>query len=320
MLDLLRYCLIVIAIDNIMMRLGDFIIKQSQILLENKRHAILYAVILSVLPFASWLSVALVALVTLRKGAKFGFEVMIPALVVHSVPLMMLVPLDSVLINTLIAYLPCFVAAIALRETRGWQAAFGVLFLLVLIGCLGIQFLVPDFVVDQFNQFKAVLEQYQEYQKLVDSGADGASAFILAQLFFGIQILSVLVSSIISLIFARSIQAKLFNPGGFREELLAFRCGRLSFLALVGVSIASYYQIPLAINLLPSVLAYFLLSGFGLAYFVLARKRQVRIVILLLLLVLLKPSVVLFAYIVFGSLDSLFNFRLYLPARVREST
>ena len=70
----------------------------------------------------------------------------------------------------------------------------------------------------------------------------------------------------------------------------------------------------------PLVFCYFLVSGFGLAYFILARKRQVRVVILLFLLILLKPTFVLFAYIIFGSLDSLFNFRLYLPARVREST
>lgn len=318
--DLLVYCLIVIAIDNKMMRAGDFIIKHSKTLLENKQHAILYAVILSIVPFASWLSVALVILVTLRKGAKSGFEVMLPALVVHSVPLMMLVSLDSALINTLVAYIPCYLAAICLRETKSWQMVSGVFLIQAFIGFLSIQLLAPDFVVDQFSQFKSLLAQYQEYQQLVDTSTDGINSFVLAQLFFGIQILSVIVSAMISLLFARSVQAKLFNPGGFRDELLGFRSGRLAFLVLIGVSVASYYEIPFAINLLPLVLCYFLISGFSLAYFILARKRQVRVVILLFLLILFKPSFVILAYVVFGSLDSLFNFRLYLPERVREST
>lgn len=302
------------------MRAGDFIIKQSKALLENKQHAILCAVILSMIPFASWLSVALVMLVTLRKGAKPGFEVMLPAVIMHAVPLIMMVPLEIAIMNTLFAYLPSYLAALSLRKTASWQMVFGVFFIQAFIGFTMIQLLAPDFIMEQFNQFKNLLTEYKEYQRLLDNNSDGLSSFIMAQLFLGIQILSVIVSAVISLLFARSIQSKLFIPGGFRDEVLAFRSGRLSFLVLMAISIASYYEIALAINLLPLVLCYFLISGFSLAYYILARKNQIRVAVLLLLLVLFKPSFVLLAYIVFGSLDSLFNFRLYLPERVREST
>ena len=298
------------------MRTSDIITKQCKSLLENKQQAIVFALVFSILPFASWLSVALVSLVTLRKGARAGFDLLLPALVVHSVPLMMLIPLSSALINTLIAYLPCYFAALALRKTEKWQAVFGVFLIQAFLGCLLIQLSVPDFIVLQFNQFKSVLMQYQE---LVDSGIDDISSLSLAQLFFGIQILSAIVSSIISLMFARSIQAKLFLPGGFKNELLAFRSGKLSLLVLIMVSLGTYYELPLAINVLPVVLCYFLASGFGLAYYALARKSQVKVFILLLLLILLKPTFVLFAYIVCGAVDSLFNFRSYLPERMRES-
>jgi len=299
-----------------MMRTSDFITRQCNALLGNQRLAIVYAVIFSVLPFASWLSVALVSLVTLRKGARSGFDVLLPALVVHSVPLMMLIPLSSALINTLIAYIPCYIAALSLRKTENWQVVFGVFLIQAFLGCLLIQLGSPDFIVDQFSQLKLMLAQYQE---LVDPNIDSLSSLILAQLFFGIQILSVIVSAVISLMFARSIQSRLFLPGGFRNELLKFRSGKLAFVALTGICIASYYEVPLAVNLLPIVLCYFLMSGFSLAYFILARKKQVTVFLLLVLLILLKPTFVLFAYIVFGSLDSLFNFRSYLPTRVRES-
>jgi|GEM_PF-2466508 len=303
-----------------MKRLGDLIIKQSKVLLENKQQAILCAVAFSILPFASWLSVALVALVTLRKGAKYGFEVLLPALVFHSVPLMMLVPLDSVLINTLITYIPCFIAALVLRKTVSLQMVSGALFLQILALTAFVQAVAPNFILNQFEQFKSILLQYQDYQVLFNSSTEGINTLILAQLFFGIQILSVILSTVVSLMCARSVQAKLFMPGAFRDELLAFRSGKIAFLLLLGVSIAAYFQIAIAITLLPFVLSYFAVSGFGLAYFILARKRQVRIAVLLILLILLKPTFVLFAYLVLGTSDSLVNFRLYLPARVREST
>jgi hypothetical protein len=94
----------------------------------------------------------------------------------------------------------------------------------------------------------------------------------------------------------------------------------LALVILIGISYAAYAHIPFGINLLPMVLCYFLLSGFNLVFFILAEKRQVKVGALLFLLILLKPSFVLFAYILFGSLDSIFNFRLYLPERAREST
>ncbi|WP_454782421.1 hypothetical protein [Legionella sp. WA2022007384] len=299
-----------------MMRAGNFIIKQCKLMLESKQQAIVFAAIFSVLPFASWLSVALVCLVTLRKGARSGFDVLLPALVIHSVPLMMLIPLSGALINTLIAYLPCYFAALSLRNTEKWQVAAGVFFTLSFLGCLLIQLLAPGFIVEQFKLFKMILTQYQE---LVDSTLNGINSVILAQLFFGIQILSVIVSATISLMFARAMQAKLFLPGGFRNELMVFRSGKLSFLVFMGVSLATFYEIPLALNVLPIVLCYFLASGFGLVYFIFSQKRQVKVFILLMLLILLKPTFVLCTYIILGLLDSLVNFRSYFPSRVGES-
>ncbi|MDI1352250.1 MAG: hypothetical protein PSV35_05695 [bacterium] len=302
-----------------MMSAGNFITRQSKLLLENKQYAILCAVILSIVPFSSWISVALVSLIALRKGAKSGFEVMLPALVIHSIPLLVLVPLESALINTLVAYIPCYLAALTLRQTKSWQMVFGVLLIQAVIAFLAIQLIAPNFVIEQFNQLKQLFTHYKEFQQLMDSSMGGLSSMIWAQLFFGIQILSVVVSATISLMFARSIQAKLFLPGGFKQELSEFRSGKLAFLVLIGILIASYYEILWALNLLPLILCYFLISGFNLVYIVLARKRHVRVFILLFLLILFKPSLMLFAYIIFGSLDSLFNFRLYLPVRANES-
>lgn len=299
-----------------MMQAGNFITKRCKAMLENKQQAILYAVLFSVLPFASWISVALVSLVALRKGAKVGLDLLLPALVMHSIPLMMLVPVSSALINTVIAYVPCYFAALALRKTEKWQFVSGVFLIQAILGSLLIQFFAPELIVEQFNQFKMLFLHYQE---LIDDRFNSMNSLVLAHLFFGIQILSIVVSSLISLIFARSIQAKLFFPGGFRNELMTFQGARLSFLVFIGVCFGAYYEIPLAIDVLPIVLCYFLSSGFILVYSKGSPKRQVGVFLLLILLILLKPTFMLSAYIIIGLLDSLFNLRSYLPSGVKGS-
>ena len=301
------------------MQTGHIILKQSKQILENKQYAIACAALFSIIPFCAWLSVALIALVTLRKGAKTGFEIMLPAMIIHSVPLMMLMPLNAALVNALITYLPCYAAALSLRKTTSWQVVAVVFLLQASLAFLLIQLLYPEFINSQLIQFKKLLADYQDYQQWIDKGIEGMNTSALAQLFFGIQILSVVVAALVSLVFARSIQAKLFMPGGFKAEFLGFRSGKLSFLLLLTVAVATFYEIPLAINTLPLVLCYFLLSGFSLIYYALTRKWQTKMILLLFLFVLAKPIIVLFAFVVFGSLDSLFNFRLYLPERVRES-
>lgn len=302
-----------------MMRLGDLITRQSKLLLEKKQYAIVCAVLFSVMPFLSWLSVSLVALVTLRKGAKCGFEVLLPAVVMHSVPLLLLVPFGFALLNTVIAYLPCYFAALVLRRTASWQLVLGAFLLQACFILLLISVFFPDFASDQLSQLKVMLAQYPVYQTLADTHSEGLVVSVLSPLFLGFQILGIIVSSVVSLMFSRAMQAKLFLSGGFVKEVSAFRCGKLSFFILVLVSLAAYYNMSLGISLLPILLTYFLISGYNLAYFILAKKRQVSVAILLLLIIFLKPTFILLAYIVFGSLDSLINFRMYLPTVVRES-
>lgn len=289
-------------------------------MLENRQQAIMYAAIFAIVPFASWLSVALVCLITLRKGAKAGLDVLLPAMVVHAVPFMMWLPLTSVIINTVAAYLPCYVAAIVLRRTCSWQMVVSVFVLFSAVTFLLMEQLAPDIVIEQFNQFKSALSQYHEYKDVFIYATDGFNGATLAYLYFGIQISTIVISAIVSLMFARSIQARLFMPDGFKLELAGFRANQLSLLLFLAVIMACYYEMPLGIFLIPFALIYFFAAGFNLAYFIFARKWQFNVFALLLLIILLKPTIVLLAYIIFGTLDSLINLRLYLPNKVREST
>ena len=71
--DLLVCCLIVIAIDNKMMRAGDFITKHSKNYLKINSMQFYMLSFFQYYLLHPGLSVALVTLVTLRKGAKAWF-------------------------------------------------------------------------------------------------------------------------------------------------------------------------------------------------------------------------------------------------------
>jgi hypothetical protein len=303
-----------------MMRAGDFLSQQITSLLASKRQTLVFAILLALLPFGAWLSVALVALVTLRKGAKLGFELLVPAAVMHMLPFVMFVPASSALVNTLITYIPCYLAAVMLRRTASWQVVSGLFLGLSLATAVLVQCFMPQFIVAQFAAFKSLIAEYPGYQQWMESGSDVLQASNWSELFFGFQIVSLSFSAILSLLCARGMQAKLFNPGGFKQEMLAFRSAKPALLVLIASLIAAYYGLTLAWNILPLVLCYFVISGFALAYCLLAGKRQGSVFALLVILLLLKPSLVLLAYVIFGSLDSVFNFRVYLPQRVSKST
>ena len=64
-------------------------------------------------------------------------------------------------------------------------------------------------------------------------------------------------------------------------------------------------------SLLPLFLFYFLLAGLSLSFKILEKQKPMRATVLLLAALFLLPLVMLPVYVIFGLLDSVFNFRLY---------
>eukprot|EP01012_Entosiphon_sulcatum_P040610 TRINITY_DN54299_c0_g1_i1.p1 TRINITY_DN54299_c0_g1~~TRINITY_DN54299_c0_g1_i1.p1 ORF type:complete len:127 (-),score=1.98 TRINITY_DN54299_c0_g1_i1:11-391(-) len=57
-----------------MARLGEFLDRQGRLMVENDRLAWCYIAALALIPFSAWLSAAIIALITLRKGWLEGFK------------------------------------------------------------------------------------------------------------------------------------------------------------------------------------------------------------------------------------------------------
>ncbi len=112
-----------------MTRLKGFMQKQAHMLLDNKQYALMYALFLALFPYTAWMSIVIIALITLRKGWREGALLLLPVVTVHLGCALISVPTIAAVINTLTLFIPCYVAACILRLTTSWQSVVGVFFL-----------------------------------------------------------------------------------------------------------------------------------------------------------------------------------------------
>ena len=297
-----------------MTRLRGFVSRQGQFLLENSQHAILASIALAVVPYAVWLSIAIIALVTLRKGWRAGLMVFVPSALVAFAWSQAHTTSVVALLNTLINYLPCYLAACALRYSESWRVVSAVFFLQVALSLFLLQWFAPEFITAQYLYIQAAVGELQAQGVLLDFLHEhaGVGETVLANYLLGLQMVGVVLSAALSLMVARSVQSQLFYPGGFKREILAFRSDKVSLLFLLAVLFAAKQQYLLAVAVMPALLFYFLLAGLSLSVHVLTKKKPLSSFVFLTATLLLLPFVMLPLYVVFGSLDSVFNFREYL--------
>jgi hypothetical protein len=302
--------------------LGGFIRRQGQFLLDHPGYALLHILILAVLPYTAWLSVALMALITLRKGEAAGKKVLIPALLANfAISLISISPVVAT-INTLLTFIPCFLGACLLRSTVSWRAVTGCFFVLLVISVLIVQFMVPNFVMAQYLFIKTILTEAQTDNTLFEliNTKTGLSPEFFANYLFGVQAAGVCLSALFSLMLARSVQSQLYYPGGFREEMLSFRGNKLGLLILMILLLTSWQGNVLAMNILPTLVLYFLLAGLSLTLRALGGRGSIGTLILLVVPMLFLPFILVPIYVILGTLDSLFNFRIYLRPAAGKRT
>lgn len=303
-----------------MSRLGDFLGKQGRFLLENDHVALVYIAILAVVPFAAWLSSAVIALITLRKGWSAGFKGLIVGVGIFSVLSLLSMPFLPALITSTIAFLPCYLTAGVLHSTASWKVAGFVLVLQVLVALVLLHWFAPELIMNQYQYIAKMLKEMAKESSdsslaslLNDQNA--LSQQIFANYFLGIQSVSIVLSSLISIGLARSVQSRIFYPGGFKQEMLSFRASGLGVILLVLAAVGAYKHDPLAISCLPILVMYYVAAGLSLGFSLFAKERGIGTFILLIVPLALLPFFMLPLYVAIGALDSLFNVRLYLSSK-----
>ncbi|GED21314.1 hypothetical protein HHA01_02910 [Halomonas halmophila] len=199
--------------------------------MQGLPQAMLGAAISTLVPWLFWLGAAIAALMTLRKGLASALPVIIAA----TVPAGWwwsqgdVVPLSSILLVTLMA--------VVLRARMRWSEA-------LIVGALGGALMIQVGSFTPPGSSEALLEQLHQgapqiATMLDDLASQGVDTQRLADLLMGgVTGLVVLLMAVACLALARSWQAGLYNPGGFREEFHALRLSPRELLVLLGVGVA----------------------------------------------------------------------------------
>ncbi len=302
------------------MRRG-FFQQQALRVLEQEKYALLLTMVLSAVPYMDWLALALMALVTLRKGPKAGFRLLLPVMLVHILIAAFSVPLSTAIMMTALSSLSCYAAAYILKTTTSWHIVSGILFVFVAVGVVILQTFSPEFIMQQYMHLEAAMESVglSQINSLEFWGHKGISPDVIANYLLGIQAASLAFSTVVLLLFARSLQAQLFYPEGFRSEMLNFRGDKTAFALLMLLIALAYLGHSIAMNCLPVVLLYFILTGLSFSAYMFSNMRPFVLMLLLIMPLIFLSWVFLPLYVLLGALDSLFNFRLYLSNKTGQA-
>lgn len=183
-------------------------------MMQGRWQPVLFMAAATLVPLLAWLGGAVLALVTLRRGATEGGLAMLAALLVMGVAFAAMGVNPMVAVAGLLEYwVPVFVLAAVLRATVSMplailaSAGLGALALVVWYG------LVQDPSEFWVRSLGGMFEG--------EEGADLMRA--LAPVMSGFWILGLWALSVGSLLLARWWQAILYNPGGFRDEFHGLR-------------------------------------------------------------------------------------------------
>ncbi|QEM80712.1 hypothetical protein [Halomonas binhaiensis] len=268
--------------------------------MKGAPQAALVALLASAIPWLFWFGSAIAALVTLRRGMSSGLPVIAAAAIpagwwwTQGDP----IPLATTLLAILMA--------IVLRSRMRWGEA---LIVGALAGAVMIQLGVflpradTAMLLEELRQSSTELSAF-----LDDLAASGVDAKTLAELLIsGVTGLVVMLAAVACLVLARSWQAGLYNPGGFREEFHALRLSIRELVFLVVLLVAG------AVLGLPGLgmLAWIplLMAGIGLIHGVVGRKGMNGLWLVAFYVLLITTWPMILIVLVVAMIDTFADFR-----------
>ena len=259
-----------------MRRLGEFI-------LSGRLQALVVTSFLTMaglmLPLLSYLAGGVApALVTLRKGAVAGLQVIIGSLVLTAVFILLAGMNPQIVIAVAIGiWLPVWLCANVLRIT----AAQGQLIMAAGI-CSLLYILMTHLILGNVTEWwggwlklwveQVIQEDRQaQYQEMLASAAPLMNAMTAAGL---------LISLVTTLLIARWWQAVLFNPGGFREEFYALRLPRGLIIAVIAGLVLVFMDMAgpgtMALDILLLLIFLYLFQGLAVIHRTVVSRKMAR--------------------------------------------
>lgn len=282
----------------------------GQWLFARELNAALVVLALTLLPFVGlsgdFFAGILVALITLRKGAKAGVFLLL-WVALPSVALLFLHRVgiyDTLLIRCVIVW----GLALVLRQTRNWYFVLQILLVVGLLAVILFHCFVANpahFWVGHFSNYLSMLSQQTEL-KMKDFST---SVKALSKIMTGITVAGVLLGLFFKLLAARFFQAALFNKGGLKPEGYNLRVGMIdNLLVLLGVA-GVYLQLSWVTDVFPVLLLPSLIAGFSLLHMWLDQYAAWRFSIILLYISCFFIPYLLLLVVLLGFTDGWLNYR-----------
>ncbi|HVL02227.1 MAG TPA: hypothetical protein VM553_20555 [Dongiaceae bacterium] len=230
--------------------------------MSGRLHALAAAVVLGLLTPFAWTSVAVVALVALRRGAVDALWPMAGALTVA-----LALHWNSGDVSQLGAVLAGTAGALVLANSRSLALAMVTVSL-----AAGLYLaLLLQWAPERFDQLASMLAPFFDELKQASPQPLLAQVDPRQIVVEGMGLVTAL-SAQAALILARWLQARLYNPGGFRAEFHSLRLTRPMTVALaMGMLITQWFSA--ATVLLPMLVLPLALAGLGLVHGLAARRR-----------------------------------------------
>lgn len=236
----------------------------TQFFLKHRWFTALFAFVALVFPFTNWMSMIAVALVTLRKGPRSGFWIV----AVSSLAVVLLgtaIPKlgwGVLVVNVLFGTVLIWVLASLLRATESWSQVITLTMMIGLITIAAAHIHDPNIIAHQKMLANYHLNHFIAQANNAKMSPEIKAAFdATMKMVVGLFVFMVLGSVLMSLMAARALQAKAFQPGGLRQELHAIRINLLDLTALTLIGFMAYLHHSYAIDMLPLLLLPFLFAG-----------------------------------------------------------
>ncbi|MDH5785793.1 MAG: DUF2232 domain-containing protein [Chromatiales bacterium] len=289
--------------------------------LKGRTQAVVVTVVMAILalllPPFSYLSGAVVALVTLRYGIRAGLQLSLLASIAAALLLLsMQLPPQLGGAFMLVLWLPVWVLATSLRRTASQARVVLLAALFGMMVLVGLLWALDDPAEWWLGVLRKLMEPMLTQLPTEDLSQVEAELVLLAAQMSGVMAAALMASLIACLLLGRWWQSLLFNPGGFGEEFRQIRLGRtMAGAVLLIVVVHLLGQLADGLDGLPRDLlalgqVAFALQGLSVVHG-LAQGRNLHrgwlIGLYVLLLVVTGPLVLLLAML--GLLDSWFDFR-----------
>jgi hypothetical protein len=238
----------------------------AEYVLQKRRHAVLLALLFTFIPLMGWVSDAIMALVTLRKGAKEGAIVLLWITLPYLVLAFLSYP-------TLFVYAilggSCvvFLSALILRSTHSWGNVLQYIVIAGIIVVAIVHIFMPEYLQQIAKNISTSYHVINKHFKLnLSQQALQQTIDLFSKFAFGLQVTVLFLGDLFSVAIARWAQSMLYNPNGLRDELLNLRLSLLPIILLFATLVFAIMGNAVATDCLPVVIFPFILTGLSLLH------------------------------------------------------